>query len=63
MNTIELEDERDFLQWRQGSGTTIEIYDIVVGSERRQGKGRRLIERLFTEVMSSPYVDLVWAIT
>lgn len=37
---------RDFLVWRAGSGRTIEIFDIQVGSERRVGKGTKLIDAL-----------------
>ena len=51
MNKIILDnDDRDFLLWRDGSGDTIEIFDIAVGSERGVGKGRRLIELLFEQL-------------
>ncbi len=55
------DDERDFLEWRQGSGTTIEIFDICVGSERRVGKGRALVYQLYKLI--PPDTKLVWAIT
>lgn len=57
---ITLEDPRDFVDYREGSGHTIEIFDIQVGSERRQGKGRRLLELLFAHLKPE---TRVWAIT
>lgn len=54
-------DQRDFLVYRQGSGGTIEIFDIVVGSERRVGRGRNLVDKLLKSIPQS--VKLVWAIT
>jgi ribosomal protein S18 acetylase RimI-like enzyme len=50
VNRIELDDPRDFLEWREGSGGTVEIWDIQVGTERRKGKGRRLFQKLFAEL-------------
>lgn len=35
-----------FLEWREGSGGTVEIYDIAVNSERRKGIGRAMIKEL-----------------
>jgi len=58
---IVLEDERDFLEHRQGSGNTVEIFDIQVGSERRKGRGRELIETLLKSLPNECY--LVYAIT
>jgi ribosomal protein S18 acetylase RimI-like enzyme len=60
MNTIRLADERDYLVWREGSGGTVEILDIAVGSGRRQGRGRRLVGLLADKV---PEGTLIWAIT
>jgi ribosomal protein S18 acetylase RimI-like enzyme len=61
MNRIILDgDPRDFLDWREGSGGTVEIFDIAIGSERRTGKGRNLVEKLFAIVPSAP---TVYAIT
>lgn len=61
MNRIELDgDKRDYLIWREGSGNTVEIFDIAVGSERGQGKGRRLMELLFRKLS---YDTRVFAIT
>jgi ribosomal protein S18 acetylase RimI-like enzyme len=49
-------DERDFLVYRDGSGGTVEVFDIAVGSERRRGKGRRLLEMLFERLASETRV-------
>lgn len=49
MNQINL-NHLDYLKWRQGSGATVEIYDIVVGSERREGHGREMVRILKTRV-------------
>lgn len=38
--------EVDILDYRKGSGDTIEIYDIVVNSERGVGRGKLLFEEL-----------------
>lgn len=62
MNRIVLDnDSRDYLDWRQGSGNTVEIFDIVVGSERGVGKGRKLVNLLYSQVDKT--VGLVFAIT
>lgn len=45
MPRLTLEDYRDFIDWRPGSGRSVEIFDIAVGSARRQGRGRELIRR------------------
>ncbi len=60
LNRIELDDPNDFLEWRRGHGGTIEIVDIVVRSERRKGRGRLLVQRLFAEL--NPH-EHVYAIT
>ncbi len=57
---ITLNSPEDFLDWRVGSGNTVEIFDIVVGSNRREGKGRKLMEKLFKRV---PWASCVYAIT
>lgn len=36
----------DFLEWREGMGNTVEIYDIQVNSERGKGIGRNMFEKL-----------------
>lgn len=59
--TITLEDQNDFLVYRKGSGRSAEIYDIAVGSSRREGKGRKLVELLLEKVSSE--TSLVFAIT
>lgn len=55
------DDQRDFLDYRQGSGKTIEIFDICVGSDRRTGIGRAMVYQLYKLVDSD--TTLVWAIT
>lgn len=62
MCRIELEDPRDYLISRDGGGKTVEIYDIVVGSERRTGKGRLLVDRLIKN-HETDGTRLIWAIT
>ena len=45
--TIELDTSEDYLIYRKGSGGfTMELFEIVVNSERGKGKGRRLVEKL-----------------
>lgn len=61
MKTITLESERDYLIYREGSGGTIEIFDLAVQTERGVGKGRKLIEKLIAEIPND--VRLVFAIT
>lgn len=63
-------DVRDYLHFRRGSGSTIEIFDIQVASERGKGKGRQLITYLVKLAPSmhslwslSPKVTLIWALT
>ena len=57
-------DERyaqDFLKWREGSGRTVELFDIQVGSKRRDGIGRAMVYKLLRELPRG--TNLVWAIT
>lgn len=56
-----LKDERDFIDWRLGSGRTVEIFDIAVNSVRREGKGRQLVEKLKMEIPKD--TSLIFAIT
>jgi ribosomal protein S18 acetylase RimI-like enzyme len=56
------EDPRDYLDWRGGSGGTVEIFDIVIGSERGVGKGRRLVD-LLRQTVSAGNPKLIYAIT
>lgn len=55
-------DKRDFIVFRPGSGHTVEIFDIQVGSERRKGKGRRLVYEMLDRYIG-PDVRSVFAIT
>lgn len=61
MPRLTLEDYRDFIDWRPGSGRSVEIFDIAIGSARRQGRGRELIRRLLLEIPKE--TSLVFAIT
>lgn len=40
----------DFLCWQRRHDETVEIVDIAVNTERRKGKGRRLLELLFRKL-------------
>lgn len=52
--------DMDFIEWREGSGGTIEIFEIQVNSKRRSGIGRKMLETWFK---SLPQATRVWAIT
>lgn len=54
-------DAKDYLVWRVGYGRTVEIEDIAVGSERRRGIGRKLVEKLLLAV--PPDTAMVYALT
>lgn len=58
---IILDHPDDYLDYREGSGSTVEIYDICVGTERGKGRGRYLVQLLLQ--MVPPGTRLVWAIT
>lgn len=45
-NKLEFNGGKDYLVWRDGSGGTVEIYDIAVNSDRRKGIGRAMVETL-----------------
>lgn len=63
MNRITVAGVGEFLDWRQGSGDTIEIFDIHVPSERRRmGLGRQLVYKLIDHHLP-PGTKKVWAIT
>lgn len=55
--------QSDYLQWRQGSGSTIEVYDIAVFGDRRKGSGRKMIQDLY-DIVAKQYssTTLIWAI-
>lgn len=55
-------DSSDFLLWREGSGGTIEIFDLAVNRERRQGRGRALVHALQVWAEANG-VKRLWAIT
>lgn len=60
MNRIVLNGGADYLVWRDGSGGTVEIWDINVGTDRRRGIGRQLIRELLERVPRE--VKVVWAV-
>lgn len=52
-----------YLDWRLGSGNTVEIFDIAVpNAQRRLGHGRNLVQTLINYHLP-PGADFVWAIT
>lgn len=70
MATIFLDDplQRDFLVYREGSGKSVEIFDIQVGTERGIGLGRQLINELLRRIRDTSEwkyknISLVYAIT
>jgi len=61
IKTIYGETSQDVVQYRQGSGLSTEIFNIVVSSERGVGKGRRLVEQVKEDVKEQS--KLLYAIT
>lgn len=61
MKTIYGATDDDYLIYREGSGDTIEIFDIVVNSKRRCGIGKSMIRKLMASIPRG--TKLVWAIT
>ena len=61
MTRIQLQDSTDFLDFREGSGGTVEIYNIQVGSERRVGRGSLLLRLLIAQVRGQTH--LIFALT
>lgn len=57
---ISINDGKDYLDWRNGSGGTIEIFDVAVTSERRKGRGRSMVSHLLRHL---PPTTKVFAIT
>ena len=57
MPTIQLNNEKDYLEFRiNKGGNVVEITDIFVGSRRRNGVGRQLIDTLAAQLMTrTPY--------
>ena len=53
----------NYLLWRQGSGHTVEIYDLMVDATcRRNGVGRKLVDKLLDHYLPAG-TRLVFAIT
>lgn len=61
MHVITLTDPSDRLIWREGGGNTVELFDISVGSSRRHGHGRELVERMLAAIPEK--TTMVYAIT
>lgn len=62
MYRLEIDDA--YLEFRIGSGNTIEIWDISAGSERRQGRGRKLLTMLILWMRKqASSINRIWAIT
>lgn len=62
--TLLLESSLDRLEWCQHTCGHVEILDIVVSSERRKGRGRKLVEALISKTSKlSTRCTLVYAIT
>lgn len=60
MKRIELNNGLDYLEFREGSGRTIEIFDIAVRSIRRKGVGTNLIGQLLY-VRTPKETKNIWA--
>lgn len=50
MKYIYLNGGKDYLSFREGSGGTVEIFDIAVNSERRKGVGKKLVNILLNQL-------------
>lgn len=61
MQRISLNNDQDFLVWREGSGNTVEIFELAVYTARREGIGTKLIKQLVADVPKDCH--LVWAMT
>jgi ribosomal protein S18 acetylase RimI-like enzyme len=61
MEKIEINNGKDYLVWRQGSGETIEIFDIAVFSKRGVGAGTKMLQMLVDTVRGN--TSLIWAMT
>lgn len=55
------EEGLDFLKYRDGSGKSVEIFDIAVNTARGQGKGREMVNELCRRYEGTGV--LVWAMT
>lgn len=57
-----MNDGKDFVVYRKGSGNTYEILDIAVNSARRRGVGTALVEAV-AKVALEDGATTLWAIT
>jgi ribosomal protein S18 acetylase RimI-like enzyme len=48
--TITLEDRHNYLTYRCAGGGAVELFEIEVGTTRRTGQGRRLVEAMLMEL-------------
>ena len=56
-------DHRDFIVFRSGMARTIELFDIQVGSSRREGKGKQLVQAMLDILKEKESdVSMVYAI-
>lgn len=60
-SVIEVNNGLDYLAYREGSGGTVEVYDLAVNSERGRGVGRLMVNTLLDRVRGRTH--LVWALT
>lgn len=60
-------DDKDWIEWRPGSGRSVEITDIAVHSARGEGRGRALVDQMLATLTPGTDrpegVTLVYAIT
>jgi ribosomal protein S18 acetylase RimI-like enzyme len=61
MNKISRHGGKDYLDWRQGSGDIVEIFEIEVSTDRRKGIGKSLVMELLRRVPMT--TQLVWVLT
>lgn len=47
---VKLDDSRDYLTYRLGPAGTVELLDIAVYGERRQGRGRALLDKMLAQL-------------
>lgn len=58
MKKLTINKGQDVLVYRDGGGDTIEVFDIVVNSERKVGNGRKLMEMLEEKVGKGTHIHI-----